>query len=227
MKSSVLTLAAAVALASTGLAAHAASYTTTTLPTLNDDIRNWTGGSAYSSLFPSSPVFSGVPFSLQESGGKTVFNGVGSTTISVGVFGVTDVYTLINTAWGTAKATVGSITFIGSASSHTVDLVEGYNVRDHYYGHYVNTTTASYVSHAVFGTNSDGNAHLDMQDFVLPTAFQSQTLKSIVFESTGGSSGSPFLAGLTVAAVPEPESYAMLLAGLGLLGAIARRRKTP
>ena len=30
---------------------------------------------------------------------------------------------------------------------------------------------------------------------------------------------------ITVAAVPEPESYAMLLAGLGLMGAIARRRK--
>jgi hypothetical protein len=31
---------------------------------------------------------------------------------------------------------------------------------------------------------------------------------------------------LQVAAVPEPETYAMLLAGLGLVGAIARRRKT-
>ncbi|KAA3653948.1 MAG: PEP-CTERM sorting domain-containing protein [Proteobacteria bacterium] len=29
---------------------------------------------------------------------------------------------------------------------------------------------------------------------------------------------------LTVSAVPEPESYAMLLAGLGLVGLIARRR---
>ncbi|MES2949314.1 MAG: PEP-CTERM sorting domain-containing protein [Pseudomonadota bacterium] len=29
----------------------------------------------------------------------------------------------------------------------------------------------------------------------------------------------------TVPAVPEPESYAMLLAGLGLVGAVARRRK--
>ena len=26
--------------------------------------------------------------------------------------------------------------------------------------------------------------------------------------------------------IPEPETYAMLLAGLGLLGFIARRRKT-
>ena len=30
---------------------------------------------------------------------------------------------------------------------------------------------------------------------------------------------------LTINAVPEPETYAMLLAGLGLMGAVARRRK--
>jgi len=29
-----------------------------------------------------------------------------------------------------------------------------------------------------------------------------------------------------VAAVPEPETYAMMLAGLGLVGFLARRRKT-
>jgi cytolysin (calcineurin-like family phosphatase) len=32
--------------------------------------------------------------------------------------------------------------------------------------------------------------------------------------------------GGTIAAVPEPETYAMLLAGLGLMGAIAKRRKS-
>jgi hypothetical protein len=34
--------------------------------------------------------------------------------------------------------------------------------------------------------------------------------------------GSPLL--MTVTAVPEPESWLMLLAGMGLLGAVAKRR---
>ena len=36
---------------------------------------------------------------------------------------------------------------------------------------------------------------------------------------------SEFQAVGTIAAVPEPETYAMLLAGLGLMGTVARRRK--
>lgn len=41
--------------------------------------------------------------------------------------------------------------------------------------------------------------------------------------SGNGNGGYQF--GVNVAAVPEPETYAMMLAGLGLVGAIARRHK--
>lgn len=40
-----------------------------------------------------------------------------------------------------------------------------------------------------------------------------------------GASGGTYGVALSAAPVPEPETYAMLLAGLGVMGAIARRRK--
>ena len=40
-----------------------------------------------------------------------------------------------------------------------------------------------------------------------------------------GLSGGSYLGFLNVAPVPEPETYAMLLAGLGIIGTIVRRRK--
>ncbi len=62
------------------------------------------------------------------------------------------------------------------------------------------------------------------------------TTKTLNFVATGAQTTLTFTSGasgysgavidnVSVSAVPEPETYAMLLAGLGLMGAIARRRK--
>jgi PEP-CTERM motif len=40
-----------------------------------------------------------------------------------------------------------------------------------------------------------------------------------------GTTSAEYIPDVTVSAVPEPETYAMMLAGLGLMGTIARRRK--
>lgn len=210
-------------------AANAASYTTLNLPingatsTLVADITQWSDGGAYSGLFPSSQNFSGVPFQLQNNSGYNVL--MDWADVSVNVFGVSNVYTLINTAWGDFGATVGDLTFYGSGGAvYSVSLVEGGNVRDHFFGGFVNTTSDSYVTQAVVGANTYGAAHLDMQNFALPTAFQSQTLTHFVFNPTGGYTGSPFLAGATVAAVPVPAAAWLLGSGLLGLAGVARRK---
>lgn len=46
------------------------------------------------------------------------------------------------------------------------------------------------------------------------------------FQFGGAKPDQFYLGGVTVSAVPEPSSYAMLLAGVGLMGFIARRRKS-
>ena len=51
---------------------------------------------------------------------------------------------------------------------------------------------------------------------------------SFQFDNFGGSANKRLYSGVVSVSplpVPEPESYAMFLAGLGILGAIARRRK--
>ena len=48
---------------------------------------------------------------------------------------------------------------------------------------------------------------------------------SLIFQNAGGDNVGALLDNVSVSAVPEPETYAMLLAGLGLLGFSIRRIK--
>lgn len=206
------------------MAAANASYTTLTLPSLNADIRTWTDGSSYNSLFPGTQTFNGVPFQLAVDGdGNTAFHN-SQIDIPVNIFGVTQAFTLINTAFGADGANDGYVSFSGSLGDvYTVDLIEGQNVRDHYDGAFSNTINGVDAIPA-FSAGS-GRARLDQQIFNLPAAFANQTLLSIRFHSNQqGLAGEPFIAAATVAAVPLPS--AIWLFGTVLAGGIgwAKRR---
>jgi choice-of-anchor C domain-containing protein len=85
----------------------------------------------------------------------------------------------------------------------------------------------------LFDFNITGNSRTNMgwkqKTFTFIATGDTSTINFM--STTGGASTSgeccwgPALDGVSVTAVPEPETYAMMLAGLGLMGFIARRRK--
>lgn len=83
----------------------------------------------------------------------------------------------------------------------------------------------SLTGHVLYGVAGATSGHLWQHYTGLVTLSGSEltTLKFSAAESSDKLGGS--LDNISVTAVPEPETYAMLLAGLGLMGTIARLRK--
>jgi hypothetical protein len=232
----IMTSSAAALILSAGLAsaAHAAQSQVDISGLVNGNIQTYTNGNNYP-LGPSSLNVNGVDFSIAPypGGGTGVIalqSATDTYTISVDETGIKAVYTLINSGFGEAGFTTGTLTFADSSGdSFSYDLTEGDNIRDHYDGDYVNVAPAAY------GTASfAGGVRLDAQQIVLPTSFWTSELTTITFAGApdyGNPNGEPFLAAVTTSTtlsspVPETSTWVMMIfgfAGLGWLGTSGRR----
>jgi len=79
-----------------------------------------------------------------------------------------------------------------------------------------------------FGSSSQviGRASADgFQTFSLSYTALADGNAAFSFHNAGGDNVGALLDNVVVTSVPEPATYAMLLGGLGLLGAVARRRR--
>ncbi|HXQ15815.1 MAG TPA: PEPxxWA-CTERM sorting domain-containing protein, partial [Caulobacteraceae bacterium] len=158
------------------------------------------------------------------SGPGTLFGPPGSVKIPISTPNVTKVYTLTDNTFGNESATEFSVTFNGTGGSITDNYVGGVNTKD--YNLNCGTTGCDTTPNAQYWfVDQDGSQWLQVQQWTLPNGFG---LQSVEFDQVNGSDGA-ILAGLTVAGgVPEPATWAMILLGVGLVGAGMRvaRHKT-
>ena len=195
---------------------HSAFESATSLT--NANLRTYSNGGDY----PAAPTMlsvGGVDFALIPDG--TVPSSLGilqtgtsgsSVDIPVNIAGGTVLNTLINSAYGIAGDTVGTVEVKGTNGADAIfNLVEGTNIRDHNNDGYENAVAAGTPS-ATFG---NGQVRLDMQTFTLPAAFATATITDIILTSQGGTpQGNPFLAAATVATTSGPSQFVLLGSGV-------------
>ncbi|WP_019881797.1 MULTISPECIES: PEP-CTERM sorting domain-containing protein [unclassified Methylophilus] len=86
-----------------------------------------------------------------------------------------------------------------------------------------NTVDVSFGSYnETFNLTSDAPVTI----YTRTVNFASNSLASVVFKNGGGDNMGALLLNVSVASVPEAETAAMMLAGLGIMGSIVRRRKS-
>ncbi len=87
-------------------------------------------------------------------------------------------------------------------------------------------TTTTLLNETVTGTNSTSGNQWVLETYSFKALSNGKALLTFSAPGCGDTYGGA-LDGVSITAVPEPETYALFLAGLGLMGAVARRnRKT-
>ena len=162
----------------------------------------------------------GIALAFQNKGNKAVGNG----GADVGYWSLDGVGSIIQT-WHNNTIGLSTNGVVQGVQSAGWNLGASQNV--------TGTETVSY--NAATHVLSMNGSFLDGSTGITHTAGDSAVVdlgskfgSSMYLGFTGGTGGSyadQRITGFEVSAVPEPESYAMLLAGLGLVGCIARRRK--
>jgi len=117
--------------------------------------------------------------------------------ISINIFAVIEVHTLINNYWGQEGNSYAYIEFFGSNGAyHKIDLFGNDHIRDYNEAYWTNTINRN-TTIEVF--NNGKGQRLDKQLFKLPVEFSTQKLDKIRLSDNGGTEFQRiFLAGLTV-----------------------------
>ena len=162
--------------------------------------------------------------------GTWLGQGTGSSvTISnIDAPGEASFYALLNNYYGTPGADEYDITITATnGDSVTYQSIGGVDTRD--YNQNVFTDT---IANTTFPWFDNGiGQRLDVREFTLPTSFLTETVSSFTITQVNPTdealfSGLTFSSQPIITSVPEPQTYALMLAGLAAIGSISRRRRS-
>lgn len=190
---------------------------------LNDDIAAsltmspasiWTAAAAYTPSY-GSPILSDI---ITEAGTASISAALGHAS---GTYDATGVYSSATSTWMThyiAGNSIVSWDFVLSANTSVVFTAIG------------SVNAIGLGAHGDASIFADGIPGGYVQDDILQNSASETRQLSLSFSSSldglSGKIGTAASSGVEILeAVPEPETYAMFMAGLGLIGACVRRRK--
>jgi len=105
-----------------------------------------------------------------------------------------------------------------NAGTYTLEFVLSGSTRGE--SNTVDVSFGSYSESFILGSSDP------LMTYTRTVNFASNSLASVVFKNGGGDNMGALLFNVSVTTVPEAETAAMMLAGLGLMGSIVRRRKS-